>query len=514
MTQININLLSAQQEPQLDAYSIVVIGQKLTGGSATEKKLNQVQSKADVNTLYDRSSHIGSCLNAVFDVFEYTNSLKVPPVYGISLDDVTGEGVGIQASGTFDITGAPTENGRLTFYVDKKNTPYNVDVVTTDTPTTIGDKLVSQIDNNLNATFTATNDAGEVTITYNNTGSIGNFVRIGFSGTIAGLTVVKSGLFLSGGLGDPDLANLFDAIEDKGIRLIVYPEAYDSDNLINFTKNRIKTNLDNVLLYGQGYQMKTETYANIQTFLNGATINERTYTPLFDSIDEGGIFLHSDVKTATLVAQTGILLTEGSNTSLINTGNGVTSGGALWSAIPYKGMNMVNFPVKSQEDFTDAEFLALQDLGGTGFRNNKSETLVLVQDVKTSLTLDTLGNPDETFKFLNYLQTSTVCVEYFIKLFESRYPRHKLTIGSAPTGQPVINTAKFIGTMREGYITLSQDSQYGLLRDNATDQENFIKRISETVSTILIDGKISALALLPIVVQFRRLDLDFQPTFN
>lgn len=500
---VTANILSADTGIKLSDHKILVTGQKLSSGTATSGSLqSDIITESQINTLFGRKSHIAKKLRAILK--NLSVSRVKPQIDAIALAD---NGT-TKATGIFTFTNNATENGSLVFYVDSKiNGKYAVSVVSGDTPTILAGKLVDLITADANANYTASNSAGVVTITAANAGTNGNQIRLGFEGIVAGVTVVKSGNYLTGGATEPVLTSLFNAVDGIAYQTIDYPSSWDLATLYSFTEP--KFNIDNAILYSHGFTFKVDTYSNLNTLLDG--LNYKTITIGFDKLG-AGVFENPDVINSQFCAYRALQLTQGSNVSSINQGNGETQGGIRYASIPYFNIPFINLPVIPQgETFLKEEIEELISSGGYTFENNKSNTTLISREVPTTYKTNLLGDADPTFKFLNYVDTLTICREYFFNGLKQTYPRHTMTTAEqAPSKAKAFVTKKgFIATLGRFYDDLVA---FGLFQGGR--KKEFLTRAGDTLNFDLLNGKITSEVIAPITTQLREVFLDFIPVFN
>jgi phage tail sheath gpL-like len=500
---VTATIFSADTGVKLNAHKLLITGQKTASGTATSGSLQtQIITESQVNELFGRKSHIAKKLRAVLK--NLSISRIKPQIDAIALAD---NGT-TKANGGYTFTGPATENGIVTAEIDSEiNGSYSVSVENGDSATVIAGKLVALITANANANYTAANTAGVVTITAENAGTNGNTIRLGFKGSVAGVTVTKSGEYLTGGATDPVLTGLFDSVDSIQYQTIDYPSTWNLATLASFTEPRF--NVENDILYSQGFTFKVDTYSNLNTLLDG--LNYKTVCVGFDKLG-GGIFENPDVINSQFCAYRGLLFTDGANVSSINSGNGQETGGATWASLPYFNMPFINLPVIPQgENFSKEELEELEKSGGWTFENNNANTRLLLRTVKSTYKTNDLGDPDPTFGFLNYIDSLTISREYFFKGIKQTYPRHRITNAlTAPAGaKAIVTKASFLGTLGQFYDELVKLAIFE--KDRKVE---FLERAGDTINFDLLNGKITSDVLAPITTQLREVILSFIPKFN
>jgi phage tail sheath gpL-like len=513
LPRVTANILSAQTPQTPDERSILVIGQKKGGTAASGALVEGLISESQSNDAFGRNSHIAKSLRALFKNLDISRIR--PKVAAIALDD---NGASVDATGSVVFAGTATEAGTITIYIDSiDNGKYDIAVSSGDTATVIGDALVAAITANLDSPVAAVNTTGSVALTAVNAGTQGNTIGVKYSGTIAGITTTLTAM--SGGATDPVLTTLFDPIADKRFTTIVYPAEWGVTTLTDFTEPRF--NVDDNVLDGVGIVSFSDTYANLNSALDA--LNQRTlaYIPNKLSSDAdhkgGGIFESPIVIAAQAAAYRDLRLSVGSNTSSIVV-NGQGTGGFFFGGIPYFNTPFTNLPtIETGKDFSNAEATELENSGGWLLRNNPANTIIISNEAVTTYKTNTLGNPDVTFKFLNYVDTLSITREYIFNNLKADFSQHILTTGQLIDGRPMVNKEGFIAQMMGYYATLSGfngDNSYGVLRKGNAEKEAFRNALNESVVINLSEGKITAESIANIVTQVREIIINFTPTFE
>ncbi len=511
---VTANILSAQTAQTPDERSILVIGQK-NGGTATSGALVEgLISESESNEAFGRNSQIAKALRAVFKSLDISR-IK-PNVSAISLDN---NGAGVAATGTVAFTGtnAP-EAGTITVYIDNADSgKYEIAVSNLDTPTIIGDALVAAITANPDSPVTAVNTTGSVALTAVNDGTQGNTIGLKFEGAVAGITTTLTGF--AGGATDPVLTTLFDPVVDKRYTSIVYPAEWGITTLTDFTEPRF--NVDDNVLDGVGIVSVTDTYSNINVALDA--LNQKTLAYIANKLNadtdhKGGAIFESPIVIAAQAASYRELrLTVNANTSSIVT-NGQGTGGFFFGGIPYHNTPFFNLPtIETGDDFTNAEANELETSGGWLLRNNPTNTVIISNEAVTTYKTDVLGNPDSTFKFLNFVDTLSIVREYIFNNLKADFNQHILITGDLIEGRPMVNKDGFIAAMMGYYATLSGingDNNYVLLRAGTEEQKAFKQALLESVVINLQTGTINAESIANIVSQVRNIIINFTPTFE
>lgn len=508
----NINSALTPQTPA--GRTILLTGAMVSGTASSGALVENLLSEADFNAAFGRTSQIAKAGRALVKAMSISRIR--PKISAIGLTD---NGSGVAATGTIVFAVNAAAAGTITINIDSSvNGKYEIAVASGDTPTVIGDALVAAITANLDSPVTAVNTAGSVAITAINKGTQGN--TIGFSynlGTVTGTTVTLTAM--ASGATDPTLTTLFDPIADKRYSTIIYPAEWGTSTLTTLTEARF--NVDNRVLDGLGIVCKNATYANSNSALDALNQKTLAYIPnkLSSSATHkaGGIFESPIVIAAYAAAYRELRLTVGANTSSIVT-NGQSIGGSFFGGIPYHNTPFNLLPViPTGLDFTDVEALELETSGGWLLRNNPANTVVISNEAVTTYKTDTLGNADVTFKYINYVDTLSLCREYVFNNLKADLSQHILTTGELIAGRPMVNAEGFISRMMGYYAALSGingNNNYVLLRAGTAEAAAFKSAIEDSIVITLSTGTITAESIANIVTQVRDIIINFTPTFE
>ena len=186
LPQVILNILQANLLVAENSQRVLIIGQKTAAGTAASGVLiqNLTLDNAVVNGLFGENSMVAGMIR------KHRETNEITPIDIIPLDDAGG---GTKATGNVDFTGSvPTEAGTILVSVgSERDHTYEIVVTTTDTATTLGDKLVAAIAADSKAPFSGSNAAGDVEITYVHNGTVGNTTGLRIQGTVPGVTTIS-----------------------------------------------------------------------------------------------------------------------------------------------------------------------------------------------------------------------------------------------------------------------------------------------------------------------------------
>lgn len=504
-----LNITGASSAAENAAQKVLFVGQMTAAGSATSGALVESISLADITALFGRDSMIAIMIRAAKNISSTTKFDAIP---------LSDNGAGVDATGTFTITGPATEDGTLTFYVGSKaNGKYEIAVTDTDSETDIADALVAAITADLGAPVDAGNVAGVVTNTAVNAGTFGNDIGLKVEGSVAGVTVAI--VAMASGATDPVLTTVFDPIAELRYQTIVWPSNYGVTDLISFLSPR--WNVDNDVLDGVGITSDTDTLANLKTTYT--SLNEKLVAvhgnKLIDNADYkgSGIFELDVVISSQFAAVRALRLTDGSSISdfVVAGSNGARDnfGGDAIRSLPYFNTPYANLPViETGLGFTKEEIAELRnDAGVFVLGNNVANNGILCGEVVTLYKTDALGSPDLSFKFLNYVDTMSGIREYYFNNQKSRYAQSRLTTGDLVAGRNMANEDSIRGFLAKLYNDLS-GADFVLVQSGETALSFYKDNL-----VVLIDlatGTVTETMKVPIVTQLREIIGTIQLSFT
>lgn len=225
-TYIEFDNSRAVPGPVQQTFKNLVIGQKLSSGTATALVPIRVTSLDQAAGYFGKNSMLYGMLKALFANNNTTETWVLP---------VEDAAAGVKATGKVTITGTATASGVIYLYVAGRR--IEVAVTSGDVNTAIATAMAAAInaDDELPVTAAVNGvNANEVDLEFDHKGLVGNFidVRVGYyqdeKAVPAGVTLAITAF--SGGTTNPDLTNAIAAIPDEQYNVIVVPYT-DSSNL-------------------------------------------------------------------------------------------------------------------------------------------------------------------------------------------------------------------------------------------------------------------------------------------
>jgi phage tail sheath gpL-like len=518
---VSITKQSAGLGVGLDDQKILVIGQKLSTGTAIEKTLDTNVSESEVDDLYGAGSALAYTLKAMFAEFEYAPSPNLPRIDVISLED---SGTATKASKILTLSAsggvASTKTGTVTCNLMDKE--FDIDITIGDEyDTDIAPAIVASV-NLLGLPVTASDDgSGVVTIEMNNGGTIFNNSTI----RLSGLQKVSSDYFLgniqfalteSAGTNDPTVTSLLDVADKIRYQSMTYPVEYGTDLATDFLDPRF--NVANAIKDGICIVKNTDSKADLLVTLGLLNSNSLIYfcnKEVDEDLFKGGEDLDLDfVSSARVCAVRALRLTEDANIVNFTPANVQGSldsfGGMHIASLPYFNTPLFGSPIQPEgRGWTDTEAEELKKAGGSVLGNNIAGNRVILGEVLTTYKTDTAGNEDTTWKYANTVDTMSVCAEYIFNNLKADYIQSRLTVGDVVRGYSMVNEKEFISTLQKYYLYLAGKA---LVPNSKTSVNYFINNLSVAISTVL--GRITATGNLPIVVQLREILATLKTDFG
>jgi phage tail sheath gpL-like len=504
---VAVDIVPATVAVENSEHRILFVGQ-MTSGSATAGALNEnLANDNSEDTLFGSHSMLAGMIRAAKALNQTTR------MDAIALADA---GAGVAATGTIVVGGAPSAAGTLKVRIGSElNHEYSIAVATTDTPTTLGDAIVAAVTADGDCPVSAANVTGTVTFTALNKGTLGNQIGIEVVGSVAGVTTAVTGM--ASGATDPTLTTVFDVVGNARYQTIVWPYAQATTVLRTFLDGRF--NDDNRVLDGVGITAWHDSLANHLSVLNA--LNSQSLVFLADKAQSESLYKGSavfelePVKAAQFAAIRGLRLTDGAGIShfVITTNGPLDSfGGPALASKPYFNTAFPNLPlVASTRGWLTSEIEDLHDAGGSVLGINVSGNAALAGEVTTTYKNDTAGNPDVSFKYLNYVDTASNAREYFYNNLRSRFAQSRLTAGDVIKGRDMANDITIANFCEKLYQDLSGPT-YVLLQAG----EDAVKFFKDNLSVVLdlASGRATITMTVPIVTQLREILATMKIAFS
>jgi len=198
---------AAVRGPQSVTYRRLIIGQRLTSGTALANSLSRVTSAAQADTLFGAGSMLAGMVRAALAQDSYTE-LQV-----LAVDD---SAAGVAAAGSITVSGPATASGTIRLMVGGRRV--DVGVTSGDTAAAIATAMASAINAASDVPATAAVDGvntAKVNVTARHKGEVGNGIDVRanyYAGQELPAGVTLTIAAMSGGSGNPDLTTALATI--------------------------------------------------------------------------------------------------------------------------------------------------------------------------------------------------------------------------------------------------------------------------------------------------------------
>ena len=509
---VTASLRAAGVTAGLTPERMLFVGQQ-NGGSAVSGALTEnILSDGAEDALYGADSPLATAIRRARRRNGQTQ------IDAIGLDDNAG---GANATGAVIITGTATEAGEIKVYVgSQKFGEYKIAVTESMSAVVIGALIEAAIVTDANALVTASNAAGFVTIDAKNAGAFGNTIGLKVTGEVAGVAAFTSNMGL--GSTDPVLTGVLDVVGNQRYQGIIWQFDQDLDEVKDFLDARF--NVANNVLDGVAFVSMTDTLSNHLSALgaeNSQSLSINVDKIISTSSYRGpAVFEVPFTKAAEFGAIRALRRTdEAVLGSLVIARSPRDSFGGPWqNSKPYFN---TPFPDLKTPDvgnsFTDVEIGQITDAGGWVIDANRPYTAVIAGEVVTTYKTDAAGNPDPTFTFLNYVDTSTASREYIVNNTRAKFPQYRATGGALINGVDSANEASiaaYVAELNQGLGDLALvNTGVGSIDGVQVDYDKlFRENLSVTLNPVT--GKFFVSAKLYIVVQLRGVTYDLAIAFE
>jgi phage tail sheath gpL-like len=187
-------------------------------------------------------------------------------------------------------------------------------------------------------------------------------------------------------------------------------------------------------------------------------------------------------------------------------------GGPALASLPYFNTPIPQMPnITAPRGWTTAEIELLLAGGISVIGANATGSAALVGEVVTTYKTDSAANEDITWKFLNYVDTSSNVREYMFNNYKSRFAQSRLTSGSVSRGRDMANDVVIRAYTEQLYKDLSGPNF--ILVQAGEDAIVYFKD-NLTLTLDLANGKVTITMFVPIVTQLRQIIATIKIAFD
>lgn len=431
-------------------------------------------------------------------------------------------GAATKAKGTFVFgtgVGVATEDKTIIVtLVDKTQWSVEISVLIGDTDDDVVDKIVTAFSaaNYPSMPVLVTETAAttfSIDVEAIDGGTIGNNYKMEIEGVVAGLGTLVTTQPATGS-NDAVVTTFFDNLQSSRFTGINWPTAWISE--INVVKTYLddRFNSDNAILDGVAFVGTLGTFATVKALVDaqnsqslvygGATQLNGSIVTMFQPADWTMSYFQG-IRARRLTTEASI-----SNFIVSTSGSLDLFGGIHTASLPYFNSPLKQLSIVDPNDlYSQIEQDELEEAGFSVYGVNSSESGMITSAMVTTYTEDAAANENDSFHYLNYVDTASVCREFFFNNLKSRFSQSRLTNGSVVPGYSIENKASIEAEFAKEYKQLSQLA----LTVAGSEAEKFFKD-NLTVTLDLANRKVTATYQLPIVTQFGTIIATAQLNFN
>jgi len=510
---VTFSLTSADQAVQNAEQKLLIVAPKISGGSAANGSWHQNIAGGDENGLFGQSSLLAQMIKAAKRVTDRVQVDAIAVAPGTTPRQVT-----------VQVTASSVAAGTIYLTVgSERYRRYAVPVNANDTAATIIASAVALVNADPDCMYTASalTTPDRLQLEADNPGTIANDDPIEIEATINGLTLGAL-TEAQAGATDPSLTTTLDVINEERYQGIVWAYGADVDPLNTLLDARFNAN--NAVRDGVGFVARMDTHANHlgATYLTDASYNHRGLVYFAEEFQNDGAngYLGPAVAETPVIAATYFamiralrLTPDRSISRFVTTRAGLDQfGGPGLASLPYFNTPIPFLPTpKAGRGFTETEIEQLTVAGAAIIGQNAAGSAAIAGEVPTTYLTDAAGNPDVTWKFLNYVDTASQAREYFHNNCRARFAQSRLTQDAVVAGRDMANASVIKGFLVQLYNDLT-GPVYTLCQGGPTAIAAFKDSIQITIN--MATGGVSILMDLPILTQLRTITATVQIDFD
>ncbi len=515
LPKVTQQLLAAIAAIAAEPFRILINGQIGVGGAGVDGQTYQdVESltNAEVTALFGVNSDLTNRIIKTRNVCKERFSIWV-----IALDPAAGTA----ASLALAYTGTATEDKLMTVKpISEKDFSFTIQITSGDSANDVALAVEAGFDA-LPARFPASNAVvtDTITLTATDLGTIGNKYTVVHENIAAGIVVNtnegESRDQFTSGATDPTTTGIFDNVAATRFHTILWPweTAFTEPQTFLEARNVI----NNQFLHGVCYIGLDGTEAEIKAVVNGGTplnslnlffMGNRTISSV------SGIIEPTDWRVAEFAAIEGLRLTDGvaiSQYVAVSAALDQVGGSGSASLGYYATPLALTSPVSPDLLFDEQEQENLKDDGYTIIGVNESASSVIMGEVVSTYKFNDAGDPDTSFKFLNFIRTGWLILEIYFRSVKSSYKQFRLTNGALIARRAMANQ----GSVEGKYLAVFKElggPEFVLAQAGDAAEKTFADNLVVTVDAA--QGEISSSGLMPIVTQTREINQVWQMTFT
>lgn len=510
---VSIQLLPAAIVESFAGRRNIIFGQTEGAGAAVSDALNfdlQLKTETELKTLFGTGDLYHRILQWRKGV-NLTAGGILPVLDAIGVDP---QGGATAATNLITFAGSASSDGEWVIsIVDEKLFTITVLVSSGDADTVVAAAVDAAIGNLVDPPFTSSVTLGVVTLTAKDASTLGNNYGIRINDGQFGQTVALSGW--SGGALDPVITSTLDAIEGRRYTGAQWPETWEITTIADEFEARF--NVANDILDGVVFIGATDTFANATALvapLNNQSLVFMGNNEIAESFDKGPAILQpADYAASFFMAVRDKRLSTGALVADLITATNApldATGGPHMASLPYFNTPMNEAPVTLTNNlFNLTEQISLENDGFTTYGVNSAGNQMIMGAVVTTRTKDNAGNDNDSFRFLNFVDTGSVSSEIFFRNLKSVFSQSRLTEGNIIEGHSMANEQSIKGELLAIYRNLANLA----LTQAGSEAEEFFA--DNTIVIVDLAARLATISgPLPIVTQLGTINYNLSLAFT
>jgi len=506
--QINSSIIPAP--PSLTSeHKVLFIGLAGTGTYTSGQLYHNVDNNGDLRTMVGVGSPLGKALS-IHNTFLPSGLVSILPLEQ--------NAAGTAATGSIAVANTASASGDVRILVGGSGDIFTITIAQGDTATVVAGKIRTAINARTECLVTASGTGDTVDLTANQKGLHGNYINlVAYTSPLNTTGCTFTLTEFSGGAGEPTYPALSTFAEDERFNTVICLSPDTTVVRTYLTELDARFNVQSKVMDGvlvASIPTTTAASGDITTGKRNTKAMACFAVKEVDLANQKGLaskrYCFEDAAIFGSFRQ--LKFTNGSFlTSYVQNGGQLDIlGGVHQSAKPYPNTILAGWELPEVgTDYSEAERATLKRNGLCCIGVHRAGQYVTFSEVVTPYSMNTQGLADNSFTYLEYVDSLVNCRKFIFDSLLSRYAQSALASKSSVTGFAVATKAGISGEMLSYFSTLSGED-YILLDAGAVGvftQNLYVELDKRT-------GRVSISCVLPIITQLRRIDLVMALTFE
>ena len=446
-------IIPARQLSGLLEQRVLIVGQMLASGTATAGDLvRDIGNSREEDTLFGRRSHIAGMVREFKDL---------NPLTALDCIPLADNGAAVKGEASIAFSGTATADADIVVTVgsDKRHRK-TINVLSGDAAADVAAAVEAAFDADLDAPYIASSATGTATFTAENGGTLSNDWCIKIEGSVPGITYVLTGW--ASGATDPVLTGVLDVIGDIRYKTVIWPSAYALTEVQDLLDSRF--NSQYLIMDGVAIQTIQGTLATVKAYTvqNSQNVVVLANKAVSESDRIGAAIMEMpDIMSSEFGALRALRYQDDAPIArFLSTVSPLDQfGGRAIASLPYFNSLMPNLPVPDPRDeFSLVDQAEFTSNGVSVIGANRAFNGTILGQIVTTYLNTPAGNPDDSYKFLETVDTASVIREFIYENCRTRYAQTRLTEGDLIQGRDMANAASIRAFLNTLYDVLAEDA--------------------------------------------------------